>query len=145
MINREKLKEHWGEHKTVYICVGVGISCAGITYLMMRRGEKSVLQGGADLVLQGGASSIVNIDNHPFSLFSKVSSDVVTSVHEGGRGHPGFITRCLEDGLVFMTQGEAARHYDLLPSALSGHLNGKFPDAGGLHFERILLASEQLV
>lgn len=45
--------------------------------------------------------------------------------------------RCIEDGLEFSNQAEAARYYGISPGQLSRVLNGQRNHTHGLHFERI--------
>jgi hypothetical protein len=56
-----------------------------------------------------------------------------------GRGHPGWPVRNLETKRIFFSQREAAMTFDIPEGILSGHITGKFPDANGLHFERVNL------
>ena len=58
-----------------------------------------------------------------------------------GRGHPGWPVRNLETKHVFLSQKEAANAFNIPESLMSGHINGKFPDVDGLHFERINFAT----
>ena len=71
----------------------------------------------------------------PLSFFS--TQNVVTVIEREGRGHPGYLVRCLETGRVFPSQDAAARSIGAYPSILSSHLQGKHSDVFGLHFERI--------
>jgi hypothetical protein len=66
--------------------------------------------------------------------------NITTVLDREGRGHPGWPCRNLETKRVFFSQKEAARAFDIPQKVLSGHLKGKFPDADGLHFERVNLA-----
>ena len=56
-----------------------------------------------------------------------------------GRGHPGWPVRNLETKHVFLSQKAAAEAFDIPATVLSGHLNGKFDNVDGLHFERVSL------
>ena len=62
---------------------------------------------------------------------------ITTNVYGGSKGHPGFVTRCLETGDIFETQGSAAEYYGIPPSILSNHLNRGVDLNEGLHFERL--------
>lgn len=61
---------------------------------------------------------------------------VVTS-HGGGKGHSGFVTRCLETGELFKTQGLAAEAFGIGANIMSQHLNHGLELDQGLHFERV--------
>lgn len=126
----EKIKTHVIEHKTAYISVAVGVVSAGFTYLIMRgrhAGMQSVPDGPAKVTMR------------PFLLFSS-KNNIVTVVEQEGRGHPGYVVRCLETGLTYSTQGEAARAYNVSPSMISSHINRKIDNVNGLHFERVHLS-----
>ena len=126
----EKVKTHFKENKRVYI---TGVVVAGVTTVIMR-GRYAILLRGMDGLKTAEASVTVR----PLSFFSNQTNDIVSTVYNGGRGHSGFMTRNLDYGLVFETQADAARAFNISPSNLSSHLNGKFPDVSGLHFERVV-------
>ena len=44
---------------------------------------------------------------------------------------------CVNDGIIFANAAAAARYYNILPSVLSQHLNGKIKTAAGLAFARV--------
>lgn len=133
-----RIKAHVKRHPRAYI-VG-GVCLAGITAIVMRK-HIPVLQGGAEPILQGGVGELDVVQPRVFSLnfFSHNSgnSHTVATIHKGTKGHPGFLTRHVESGTVFENQSAAAKAFDVYPSLLSGHLNGKFPDVDGHHFERV--------
>lgn len=130
----EKIKAHVIKHKTVYVSVAVGVASAGITCLIMRGRH-------ADMLSVSDGPEKVTVRPFSFNFFAKESGNIVTAIHRDGRGNPGYITRCLETGQLFTTQGEAARAFELSPSILSDHLSGKIENAGGFHFERLGVAS----
>jgi hypothetical protein len=71
-------------------------------------------------------------------LYAKESGhNIVTTVHTGGKGHPGFRVKHLGTNLDFDTQGAASRAFDIPENIISKHLNGKLADAYGERFERI--------
>lgn len=43
--------------------------------------------------------------------------------------------RCIEDDIIFSSITEAASHYGVAVSTLSGHLNGRQHSSAGRHFE----------
>lgn len=124
-----RIKAHIEMHPVAYsVACGVAIGAvAGITWHLMR-GRHAVLQSGAD------GSSRITV--RPFSFLSP-QRDVVTTIHTGYRGHPGFRVRSLEFMTDYDTQADVARVFDISPSMLSSHLNGKIDNVNGLHFERI--------
>lgn len=126
----EKIKNHFERHKTAYL-VGAGITFAGITCLIMRKNVVSHLDAGAN------GPSPVTTHSFSFNFFSKRSGIIVTTIHNGSRGHPGFRVRNLDHMLDFDTQGAAARAFEIPETIVSKHLNGKISNAYGFHFERI--------
>lgn len=126
-----KFKKHIKENKKIYITGTVCFLVAGITCIIMR---------GRYADMQSVSDGLAKVTVRPLSFFSKhidQSTTIVNVVEREGRGHPGYITRCLETGELFLTQGEAAKAFSLSPANLSSHINGKFKDCGGYHFERV--------
>jgi hypothetical protein len=62
-------------------------------------------------------------------------------VEKEGRGHPGYMVQRIEDGLVWVSQKQAAIAVEVDPSRMSNHLNGRTPQINGEHFARVQLAS----
>lgn len=121
----QKIKDHIKKYKKIYIVGGVVL--AGITLLIVR-GRHAILQSGMD-----GPSRVTV---RPLSFFCN-QRDIVTTIHNGTRGHPGFRVRSLDFMTDYDTQGEVAKIFNISPSMLSSHLNGKIDNVNGLHFERI--------
>jgi hypothetical protein len=124
----KKVKSHFETHKELYLRVAGGVAIAGITAIVMRDRHANLLKG-----LDGPTGATVRSLN----FFSK-GGDIVTTVHNGGRGHPGFRVHNFEHNLDFDTQGIAARTFSIPENVMSMHLNKKIPDAYGLHFDRII-------
>ena len=121
----DKIKTHIEEHKLEYACSVTAIVTVGITYFIMRNRYSG-----------SGRSDTINVT----PLFLGKAGDIVTTIHNGDRGHPGFRIRCLEFPHVdWDTQANAARAFHISPSLLSYHLNGMdgYDNVNGLHFERI--------
>jgi hypothetical protein len=51
------------------------------------------------------------------------------------RGHPGNIVKCIETGIPYASQNQAAQQNGIDPSIMSRHLNGHLENAGGKHFK----------
>jgi hypothetical protein len=71
------------------------------------------------------------------NFFAKDSGNMVTTIHNGSKGHPGFITRCIETGELFATQGSAARAFNIPERTMTKHLNYGRELSENLHFERL--------
>ena len=117
----EKVRAHIERNKNRYYAGSI-VVVAGITCYIMR---------GRTVV--GSAASEVNI--RPLAFFSK--QNVVTVIEREGRGHPGYLVKCLETGDIFRTQGDAARTLGVDKSTMSRHIQGIYPNVNDLHFERI--------
>jgi hypothetical protein len=140
MTRKDKIKAHFEDHKQFYIGLGIGLGLAGITWLIVKeryptltdsvgvaREPRTVLVAGAEPT---GSLTFAK------SLFGD-ATNVVTTNYNGGRGNPGFITRCVETGELFLTQGDAARAFGIPESILSKHLNYGRELLENLHFERV--------
>lgn len=127
----EKTKKHFKEHRELYFGIGIGLATTGIaaiTWLIMKE-SSTKLQGGLDSPDLSGATGSF--------IFGNNSGKVVTTVHNGTRGNSGYITRCVETGELFETQGAAAKAFDIPESILSKHLNRGYILEEGLTFERL--------
>lgn len=131
-----KVKKHLSAHKELYLGLCVGLTIAGITYLIMRDPE-SILPSGIDAELPSGSVAPDQAQTGFFIFADTINGDIATTVYNGTRGHPGFITRCIETGELFLTQSSAARSVGSSNSIMSTHLNGKLEDVNGYHFERV--------
>lgn len=121
----------WQDHKEAII-VAAAMSAAGITCAIMR--------GNAARGAAGEGSARGAVTNTSSFLFrSPQTVNVLTVVEREGRGHPGWPVRNLETKRIDLSQKSAAQHFGIPEKVLSGHLNGKFDDVDGLHFERVSL------
>ena len=68
-----------------------------------------------------------------------VKSKITTNVYKNKKGHPGYLTGCIDTNDVFESQKKAASAFGISDKAMSEHLKGKLPDANGHHFERVIV------
>lgn len=128
----DKVVDHVKKHKTIYISGGV-VVIAGITYAIMRSKPRPLWRGVEP-------TSVVKSANTASQFFTNKSTiNMITVLERDGRGHPGWPVQNLETKQVFLSQRQAAEAFNISPGNLSSHLNGKFPNANGLHFERVNL------
>lgn len=130
----EKARAHLKKHKTAYISTAVGIASAGFTVIVMRR-RHAELSFGSDG--QGNLETPATMRLLNFFASRNSANQYVTVVSREGRGHPGYIVKCLETDKTFSSQHQAAKAFDIPEAILSKHLNGIFGDALGYHFERL--------
>ena len=129
----DRLKEHFRKNKVIYSCGLTAFGVAGITYTLMRGRHASVQR-----VLDGSDLLSESITVRPLSFFTnRNTNNIVNVIEREGRGHPGYLVRCIETGEGWISQIKAADAANTYPSVMSGHLTGKIPDVHGLHYERI--------
>lgn len=140
----QAIKDHIERNKKRYICAGVVVGTlvfALITHRIVRRTRYPIALGAKDAVAHGATSSVVQLENAPSIFYKSKSIDYhpshTVNYYTGKKGHPGFMTRCLETGEIFSSQKKAAKAYDVTEKMISGNLNGRLPDVNGLHFERV--------
>ena len=68
-----------------------------------------------------------------------VKAKITTNVYKNKKGHPGYLTRCIDTSDVFESQKKAASAFGISDKVMSEHLKGKLPDANGHHFERVVV------
>jgi hypothetical protein len=122
----KEVKNHFERNKSAYIS---GLGCLGMVFLMTR---------GRHVVAPNVPAGQNVVTVRPLSLLSnRVTTSVVTVIEREGRGHPGYIVKCIETGELFTSQKRAALAQGVSDSTFSQHLNGLRPHVGGLHFERV--------
>lgn len=135
-MNKEQIKEHWEKHKVKYLCTGTAVSSAIITLFIVRRND-SGLRCEPDSGLRCEPDIVA-----PSLNFRDIIGDyntVTQNIYKGEKGHPGFLTRCIETGELFSSQKTAADHFGISESALSSHLNKDFELDQDLNFERVIV------
>ena len=110
---------HWQKYKWLYVGLAAGVIL----------GATGVLFYNRNVFVHTKITQI---------LCWKPNNTTVTVLER--RGHPGWVTRCIETGEVYASQTRAAACNDISPSMMSSHLNGQTESVKGLHFERLYLA-----
>lgn len=119
---RNKIKEHWNNHKEKYL-IGATALSTGIAIGLAIQIRNMTVQGEA-----------VAMNNALININPTANAVVVP------QGHPGYVVQNVETGEIFMSQGQAARAYGIPPSVVSAHLNGHYDDAGGHTLRRLGVA-----
>lgn len=135
MAEEHKIKEHFKKHKVAY-AFAAGVAVAGITCAIMRGRYEALADGGA----YGPKTIETSVTMRPLSFLSK-QDNVVNVVARTGRGHPGYLIRCLDTNEYFSSQREAASVFGISETLLSKHLSGKLENAEGYNFERLSFAA----
>ena len=143
MVTKDQIKKHYEEYKTAYyICGGAILVVASvlITRGIMKKNLSGVLSV-PDTGMLSVPSPNVQLEDSASLLFAQGNNinQKVKVIYKGEKGHPGFITKCLETGDVFSSQKKAATFANTSPSNMSSHLSGLFEDVNGLHFERVVV------
>lgn len=141
-----KLKIHLKRHKTFYVGLGTGIVLAGITVLIVK-GRLALQSPPGPSFADSGKELCTKLDARmewsektptgSFIYGYNNHNNTITTIHNGGRGHSGYVTRCVETGELFATQGDAARTYGIPETILSKHLNYGRDLVENLTFERV--------
>lgn len=126
----DSIKVHVGRHKVAY-SFGTGAAIAGITCIIMR--GRTI---GVAFSIPNGSETITNRPLN-FLFFSKQTQKIVNVIEREGRGHPGYITECVETGERWVTQSIAAKDVGTIPIYMSKHVRGLIPDIYGKHYRRI--------
>jgi hypothetical protein len=132
-IDINKIKNHFVRNAPLYLVGFAGFSC------LMMRGRYPGIQRVPESGVRGALDGPTKVTVTPLSFFSnRMTNNIITVIERDGRGHPGYLVRCLETNEIFPSQKEAARTMGVYPSLISGHLRGKLPDVDGQHFERVV-------
>jgi hypothetical protein len=114
---KEQIKKHFVDNQKLYIGVGIGIVVTAVAVVVFK------------------TSPQVAITN-PALVNWKPTSNII-QVQMVRPGPKSFVIQCLETQRTWPSMREAAKDLGINPMAISNHLKGKFPDAGGLHFEKL--------
>lgn len=122
-------KKHVEKHKVAYAAGGAAIGAGAIFgfagYSLGVRSAPDVIQ------------TFVNSTDNVGTVINKSKNVDVVIKYLNARNYNANPVRCLETLQEFPSQEEAAEAFQMAATILSKHLNGKFPDAKGFHFERI--------
>lgn len=127
----DRVKTHLEEYKQLYISIGISLSIAGITYLIVRNTSQCIKGANYGVLTQGANYGVLG-DNNIVNYVSYISSE--------RKGPPSWIIKCLDTGEIFESQKEAAKALGISSSKLSEHLTGKRNNAQGYHFVRLGLS-----
>ena len=114
-----KFTTHFKKNKKVYITGGI-----------------CLVVGAASAVLALRNPSDMNVDNKIQQILSW-KPQATLEVHIEALGDPGNLIQDISTGVIYPSQGKAARDLGLDPARISDHLNGKLPDVKGYVFERL--------
>ena len=113
--------EHVSKNRMAYILGGLGILGTLVGHGL---GTRPIRMTNSD-VIQG------------IAIKSPVTIDRSLRVVVNAIGDPGNVIQDLTTGIIYASQGQAARALGVNPSVVSRHLNGKIPDVAG-HIFKVL-------
>lgn len=109
------VKEHLKEHKELYIGLSIGLGIGIVGGLFFR------------------TKVITIVDAFNFKWKSPSNNYVISQLVRAG--HPGNVVRCVETGVVFPSQNQAAKALGINKALVSNQINGLIPTAQGYTFE----------
>lgn len=116
MNKMQKIKQHVKKYQTYYIVGGAVVSAAGCGYL----GYKF-----------GSARFVENEVNSKINQVLSYKPKATIEVHVEALGDPGNIIQDITTGTIYASQNQAAKELGVSSWAVSQHLKGEIPDAGG--------------
>lgn len=135
----ERVNNHVRKHISLYL-TGATALAVGTSLLMRNHLRVDVPRVSAREVPRATRGSAqAQSRGFSFALYMRNVGNATATVHTGKKGHPGFVTRCLETGALFPSQNKAAEAMGVSPSVMSGHLSGALGSVNDLHFERVFL------
>ena len=137
----DKVKIHVKRNQTYYICLGYTVFVAGFTALIM----KDIYDAKHTYCTHQPLKSTPTVHSGLSFYDSPVSNsfNVVNVIERESRGHPGYLTRCIETGLTWVSQKQAAIDNGVHPNRMSDHLHGLLENLDGKHYERIFMVDSQ--
>ena len=112
-----KTKQHLSKHKNMYVV-----------------GAVSFIGGAVLGTYAFRQSSLVNAKQIQVLAYK---SHQTLEVFVEALGDPGNIIQDVDTGIIYASQGQAARELGLTPSVLSKHLSGQMENAGGHRFVKL--------
>lgn len=130
----DEFKKHVKDHKKAYILVGTGMCIGfGIGVVATMAHTKSIMTGVGSTSAQVGDI---------YQLGYKSTQTLKVSV--SALGDPGNVIQDLTTGIIYASQGQAARELGVSANRISEQLRGVREDAGG-HIFKILGKASSLV
>lgn len=117
-----KVVQHFDDHSEAYLA---GAGCLVVGYVFRGRKCPDVVQTFTDS--NDNIAPIVN----------RSKNVKIVTQYLNQRNYNARPVRCLETGVEWPSQAEAAEAMGIAAWIISQHLTGKFEDAKGFHFERV--------
>lgn len=118
----QKIKDHVVRNKKVYITGGVCFVLGAAI-------------GGGVVAKQ---QNIAIIDSFKLINWKSPHTSKTVQINIPRKGNSGNVIRDTATGTIYPSQNEVVKALGVDPSNLSRHLNGKYPDADGKIFEKLI-------
>ena len=119
MNTKEKLKKHFSDNKKLYFGIAIGAVVAGTGVYIWNRDKTPTVVVGDYCTTE--------------TMINNVGG-VVNNVHIPRRIHPGYITQCLETGVIYPSIRSAATAMKLPYGMLRRHFDGELSNVMGYTF-----------
>lgn len=110
-----KIKKHFSDNKNVYIACGAGVAVGVIGTLIFKNASINLRQ----------------------TQILTWKSKQVMEVYIEALGDPGNIVQDTTTGIIYASQGQAARSIGVSASTMSKHIAGLIPDVKGHVFDKL--------
>lgn len=117
-----KIHQHFQDNGNTYL---IGVGCLAGGYFLRGKTAPDVVQTFTD-----------STDNIATVINRSKNVEVVIK-YLNARNYNANPVQCLDTGERWASQIEASIAKHIAPYVMSQHLNGKIPNANGLHFERV--------
>jgi hypothetical protein len=118
----DRIKLHFKENYKSYL---IGAGCLSTGYILGRRMAPDVIQ------------TFTNSTDNVAPIINRSKNVDLVIKYLNVRNYNAKPVRCVETNETWPSQEEAAEAFQMAATILSKHLNGKYPDAKGFHFEWI--------
>jgi len=117
----EKVKQHFVDHRELYIGIGVGIAVtvAGVSIFELVDGKNIISQKA-------------------IAVWKSTITQIATQIYIKAPGNSGNVIQDLATGIVYPSQNAAAEALGISKYNVSKHLNGKLPNAEGRIFKKLI-------
>jgi len=117
----EKVKQHFVDHRELYIGIGVGVAVGVVGVSIFE------LVDGKNIISQKA-----------IAIWKSTITQIATQIYIKAPGNSGNVIQDLATGIVYPSQNAAAKALGISPTNISTQLNGKFPEADGHIFKKLI-------
>lgn len=123
MSNVDQIKKHFKKNKVVYISTACGVSAGLVAGILI---SKNVVN----------KTTVAEMKNIVAWKPTQITKQVIEVTVEA-LGDPGNVVQDTTTGIIYASQGQAARALGVSPATMSHHLAGKFNHIKGHSFIKL--------